>query len=349
MSSPNHDELLYLLPQLSQTTPFLHHLSMSEVKMPPKLLRLIHLPSLRYFNTSGDFLLSQASFSSCFPFAATLEKWIANSLKIQDKDSSRGQSSASSPLFHFPSLKELSLWEQPGVSILGDLFTFTLFPSLRRLNLTIKNEDNNDTFLQRLKSFFDLLFCRGNCLEELKVVWWDIGNAGLEEPTGIQLNKLFEGISPDQALLKLNLAGLLTLDSLSTSSIRHLAHTFPHLQTLHLATDKSALISFDDLALLGELLPGLLHLSLCGINAEDLPVPPTIPVLTHGLKTLCISGSKIGDPTIMARHIDRLFPFVGSPIYPSAPETEEERAVIFALALMKGCRKDEVARNGASM
>lgn len=102
---------------------------------------------------------------------------------------------------------------------------------------------------------------------------------------------------------------------------------------------RSAIITFQNLALLAQLLPKLSTLHVC-IDGTDTSDPPKVPLLTHHLKTCRLS--KIGSPFHFGRHITRVFPFASLDTSAGLPHKGD--ILISALDMMKWCREDEYER-----
>lgn len=126
------------------------------------------------------------------------------------------------------------------------------------------------------------------------------------------------------------------------ASVDRLSAALPLLTDLYLCLHRTTLVSFDVVAALVVNLPLLSCLDI-GIEGENLEDPPSVPLLSHPLKELCLRNSEIGDtPFLFARYIDRLFPFttIDDDHLPNGGRT-----VVSALKLVRDCRKDQEQRS----
>lgn len=350
------EDIWCFFPRLVRLAPCLRSLKLRDDNpIPDELLHLTrYLTKLRVLDTNNDFNISIDSFQSKFPFSAYLTDWRADSITIAKKDKpimeTERQDGAA---IRFPALESLVLREPAyDAKELADLFSNPLFPNLQSLVLTAcphKDDNGYGTYASYKKAwtqFFRNVFSRTNHLESLKLRDGSTYVARPSEDAGMRLSRLLEHAAQQQTLTSLSIAAPL-LQSLTGTSVHSLAKVFPnltHLSLLPKLATHSAMITFENLALLAQLLPRLSTLHICIEGTHSTSSPPTIPILSHCLEKLALGkSSRIGDPFLFARYISRMFPFVNiDKSHGSLPPKAE--VVISALDMMTGWRQDEYER-----
>lgn len=346
------EDIYFLLPRLVRAVPALRSLILPDDAIPDDLLHLTrYFRDLRTLDTCNDLEISANSFLSKFPFAPYLTTLRANSITIIDDDILKGQR-LDEPTIQFSALKGLVLRDiDPGALWLSELFTTTLFPNLQCLVLHAsphKDSDGGCSYASYKKGWTRLFasITSGKIpLQSLQILDNSSFKSRPTEDAGMKLSRLLESSTPSHSLTSLSIEAPL-LQSLTDTSVRNLAQTFPHLTHLSLIPKIStglAMITFQNLALLAQLLPKLstLHICIDGTSASN---PPKIPVLSHGLEMLAFGkSSKVGNAFVFGRHIFRIFPFATlDTSHGSLPLRGD--VVVSAFEMMMGCREDEYER-----
>ncbi|KAF5329608.1 hypothetical protein D9619_009401 [Psilocybe cf. subviscida] len=324
-------------PRIVRLAPHLRRLEVMNVSIPEDLLPLLSsFHSLQEMSALNDFVVTSKTFSSTFfPFSSQLKIWRLASISINPADLSRTRAFGC-PTPQFPALTELEFLAPKSFVGISEAFAHNLFPQL--VTLTIRVVVSTDGRNGGWAKLFSALFSKKSCIQFIQ-----IRHCG--GPSRRQLNvddndtfAPLENGEP-QDLMELDVQVPLQ-KSLPASSIRVLVSVFPHLCILHIAAVQ---ISFADLALLAQ---GLPHLRLLRIGIDGNTLSPnqiyTLPLLSHGLRTLQLDRSNVGDAALFARCLDRLFPFVQILQVLSTPRKTIEMAGL--LALMRSRRKDQEAR-----
>ncbi|KAF5329587.1 hypothetical protein D9619_009427 [Psilocybe cf. subviscida] len=332
----------FLLPRIAQAAPSIQHLESLYESIPPNLISFLkHLRLLKSLRTKNEFIISPASFPSSFPFAEYLTTWSASSIVLCHDDTVLPGG------IEFPSLTTLELTEPVPAGELVALFSRSVFPKLQVLTFCAppydeesENPEDATAYKTSWLNLFPLLFKKRHCLQFLHIKGDGYFDYRREE-TEMDLGDFFADVEW-QTLRIFWLDEPKLIKPLTLTSIDRLCTKFPFLSNFRVYLPTSTRISFDDLAVLVDRLPLLYCLNI-SINGANLADPPSVPILSHYLKTLCIEESDIPDPFLFARYIDRLFPcaVIQEVEYPS----EEEELLISAHKLVRGCRKDQEERS----
>lgn len=335
-------EISFFLARLVQASPSIQHLELVHESIPSHLLSLLkHLRLLEALQSRNKFVISPASFPSSFPFAEHLTTWHASSIGFCADDT------VCSSVIEFPVLTTLALTEPVSTDELVNLFSQSFFPKLQTLSLCAPtyNYDSNRgpeygiTYKASLLRLFPLLFKKRHSLKFLEIK--GDGREDGSEDTEMDLGDFFADVEW-QTLWTFRLEDAKLLKPLTLASIDRLCTTFPMLHSLTLRLYDTYHISFDHLAVLVDRLPLLYDLDI-GIDTTELANPPSVPILSHHLRILCVDGSEIRDGLLFARYVDRLFPSVVIQEIPYP--TEEEELLMAAHKLVRECRQNDIERS----
>lgn len=294
------------------------------------------LPKLQLLESWNGYTISPTSSASSIPFAEHIETWRLGALSIESPESPPAT-------IQFPVLTSLELKAHLTSSNITPLFSQSLFPKLTRFTFNAPPYDfrpeTADLYKESWLNLCSLIFKQP--LEFLSIRKYDDDDEDPVVETQMPLENFFASVKTAHPLTTLWMAEPRLLKPLTNSSIDRLCTAFPKLTDLYLHCYASTLASFEIVALLAQRLPQLKSLDI-GIDGSSLSDPPTVPILSHRLETLCLQNSMVGYTFWFARYIDRLFPFATIKSFPLPDDGDD---FVLALKLIRDSRKDQEVRS----
>lgn len=340
---PTREEAPSLLSHLARTAPHLEHITVSQTPLESNsFLVLERFPSLKSLETEDEIHISPESFAFTFPFAERLVSWKVDGLRVSGLIQAQVDAGWSNPELSSLEYLEICCIDTP--SAILSILTNLALPSLRTFSFCAGPYwfDKREECL----AMFSSLFGKKRSLRHLTV---NVSYSMMKQRSTLDVGYLLQSAVP-QDLETLDVR-IPMLQSFCKPSLLAVVRVFPHLKKLTVVTSYDEPFSFRDLAALAHHMPKLMHLDI-GISGKVQPkvVASTVPLCSHRLENLSISNMNTHDPVMLARFIDRIFPFatVSLSENPLTLDLLDVGRISRALKMMRECRHDDLERSATT-